>query len=352
MHVHVMQTNKKSEASPSLFHTQQLRITLWPKLKILPTTMRATAFKASATSSGSDQPPAILRPWIISYDACPKIFLPFTNVDFCYTLFSAALLILVRYLSDAIFPSVLGWPRGALITKESAACAVSGLQASLFLPSLLMCLLSVPYRPCAKMSDSPIWWQSAARALIQFCSGYMVYDSIMLVVSTWDAENNRPGLSDGDFMFLGHHFATMMYMTTALVQGAGHQSAMILMLLGESTSPLMNANSILRFAVKVYTESTLVHTALVWSEFIYALMYVPMRTFGGPLAALHLTIDLFATKKGREDCNVFLSVLWMPMCWGVLIGSIPWIKEGVEMLSDGLVLKYHKDYDYGDAYEL
>ena len=54
-----------------------------------------------------------------------------------------------------------------------------------------------------------------------------------------------------------------------------------------------------------------------------------------------------------EDVDCFnANPIRLPMCWGVLIGSIPWIKEGVEMLSDGLVLKYHKDYDYGDAYEL
>ena len=67
-------------------------------------------------------------------------------------------------------------------------------------------------------------------------------------------------------------------------------------------------------------------------------------------AAAHLTYDLLLTKEGRQNCSVFITLLWMPMCWGVLFGSIPWIEETWEMVQDGLTLKYGPDYDYGDEY--
>ena len=38
------------------------------------------------------------------------------------------------------------------------------------------------------------------------------------------------------------------------------------------------------------------------------------------------------------------------MVWAVIFGSGPFIQEAIDMLSDGLELKYHKDYDYGERY--
>ena len=311
-----------------------------------------SAQKAAAANGGGGQPPSILNLWIGTYRNCPKLYIPGTHLNLAYILASTAVLLLARQLSDWIFVHVFQWPATAKMTAESAACAVSGLQAALFVPSLGACLVTTKpsYRPSGKMADSPVWWQDAAKALIHFCTGYMLYDSIMLCVDTWDATAGRPMLSSADLMFIGHHFATTFYMTTALLQGAGHQSAMILMFLGEMTSPLMNTHAVLKFAVKIHPESTLIYNALVYSEYIYAVVYLPMRVVLGPLAAAHLTYDLLLTKEGRQNCSVFITLLWMPMCWGVLFGSIPWITEALEMVQDGLTLKYGPDYDYGEEY--
>jgi len=299
---------------------------------------------------GSRSYPAILAPWIKTYQSCPKVYIPKTHLNLAYILASTTLLLLARQMSDLIFVHVFGWPATAKVTMESAACAVSGLQAAIFVPSLGACLLTQPYRPSGRMADAPTWWQDAAKALIHFCTGYMLYDSIMLCVDMWNVDTGRPDLSSSDIMFIGHHFATTFYMTTALLQGAGHMSAMILMFLGEMTSPLMNSHAVLKFAVKIHPESDIVHAFLVYSEFIYAIIYLPIRTILGPLACAHLTYDLLLTKQGRQNCNVFITLLWMPMCWGVIFGSMPWIEEALEMVKDGLELKYHRDYDYGEQY--
>eukprot|EP00927_Polykrikos_kofoidii_P056518 TRINITY_DN50621_c0_g1_i1.p1 TRINITY_DN50621_c0_g1~~TRINITY_DN50621_c0_g1_i1.p1 ORF type:complete len:321 (-),score=29.66 TRINITY_DN50621_c0_g1_i1:16-978(-) len=308
--------------------------------------------KKGALDRGSEKGayPFILAPWIKAYDACPKVYLPKTKVDIAFTLVCAFCLFLARRVCDFVIVHVFGWPVGAKMTIESAACAVSGFQAAIFVPSIGACILSQPYRPSGKMSDSPMWWQCSAKALIQFCSGYMVYDSIMLFGDTWDADAGKPVFASADLMFLGHHFATSFYMISALLQGAGHQSAMMLMFLGEMTSPLQNSHSILKFAVKIHSHSSFVEICLMYVELLYALVYIPLRAFIGPLVCAHLTYDLLLTKTGRKNCKVVVSMLWMPMCWGVLYGSIPWIEEAIAMARDGLELKYHRGFDYGAAY--
>ena len=164
-----------------------------------------------AVSAGADQPlspPSIRNLWISTYRNCPKLYIPGTHLNLAYILASTTVLLLARQLSDWIFVNIFLWPAAAKMTMESAACAVSGLQATLFVPSLGACLLTVKpaYRPCGKMTDSQPWWQDAAKALIHFCTGYMLYDSIMLCVDTWDAATGRPNLSSADLMFIGHHF--------------------------------------------------------------------------------------------------------------------------------------------------
>jgi hypothetical protein len=47
---------------------------------------------------------------------------------------------------------------------------------------------------------------------------------------------------------------------------------------------------------------------------------------------LHLMYDLLFTKEGRRNVPVSLSVFWIAISWGILIGSIPWMKTAVEIL--------------------
>eukprot|EP00566_Odontella_aurita_P020456 CAMPEP_0113550080 /NCGR_PEP_ID=MMETSP0015_2-20120614/13788_1 /TAXON_ID=2838 /ORGANISM="Odontella" /LENGTH=360 /DNA_ID=CAMNT_0000450857 /DNA_START=145 /DNA_END=1227 /DNA_ORIENTATION=- /assembly_acc=CAM_ASM_000160 len=294
--------------------------------------------------------PLPLRPWIASYRCVPRIDIPLTNLSVSFTFLSAALLIAIRLFVEWTLPRYFGWPSdGHKITEEAAACMVSGVQATFLLGGLGACLFSQPYRPSARMEDHPSWWRDGANALIEFCTGYMIYDAVLLVGKAWMKGESIPA---GDIMYIGHHFATSYMMMGVRIMGAGHLSAMYLMFTGEMTSPLMNSHFVLRLAVRLKCCSgPLVHECLAYVEYAYAILYCVCRIVLGPVGAAHLTYDLLFTKKGRRNVNVIVALTWMPMVWGVLVGSRPWIEEAVEMLGDGLaVVKYGPEYDLGEAY--
>jgi hypothetical protein len=154
-----------------------------------------------------------------------------------------------------------------------------------------------------------------------------------------------------ELLVLGHHFATTFYMVSARIVGAGHLSAMMLMLCGEISNPFMNGMFVTRFAIKLsccrgpWMEA--LHSFL---ELGYAIVYVYFRIAIGPLVAAQLTYDLLGTPQGRKNVPFLLSFVWCCLVWAVIVGSIPFIKEALGMLGDGLVPKYHKDYDFGERY--
>lgn len=285
--------------------------------------------------------PLLLRPWCSVYRSVPTLKLPFTNLDVGFTVFSC--LALIGLNLSIILPTIewMGMPAGVQETKEVAACLTSIVFSMNLVAALGVCLLSQPYSPSARMDGAPQWWQDCASALIQFCTGYMFYDSfVSYVVNRW-VPGQGPVLTTSDWMFLGHHFATTFYMTSARLMGAGHMSAMILMFTGEFTNPAQNLWIACQTAIKLdCCNGWQFHVMLSYSEYLYALLYVPMRTVGGYGAGAHLTYDLLFTKQGRKNVHVWLTLLWMPMCWGVLIASIPWIEEAVEIVRGGLIVKY------------
>eukprot|EP00565_Helicotheca_tamesis_P008295 CAMPEP_0185738174 /NCGR_PEP_ID=MMETSP1171-20130828/32212_1 /TAXON_ID=374046 /ORGANISM="Helicotheca tamensis, Strain CCMP826" /LENGTH=74 /DNA_ID=CAMNT_0028409303 /DNA_START=1 /DNA_END=222 /DNA_ORIENTATION=+ len=74
------------------------------------------------------------------------------------------------------------------------------------------------------MKSHPQWWQDATTALLQFCTGYMLYDSInFFIIGRW-VPGVGPVLEPSDYSFLGHHVATSFYMMSSLYIGAGHMS--------------------------------------------------------------------------------------------------------------------------------
>jgi len=86
-------------------------------------------------------------------------------------------------------------------------------------------------------------------------------------------------------------------------------------------------------------------------EYMLSILYCINRIFLGPMTAAYMTWDNLFTKQGRKNVHILLTVVWLPLVWGVLIGSFPWIEESIEMLKDGLWnVKYGLDYDMGDRY--
>jgi hypothetical protein len=158
-----------------------------------------------------------------------------------------------------------------------------------------------------------------------------LYDSaIQFVVDQW-VPGKGPVLKKGDWLFLGHHLVTVLYMTSVRIIRAGHMSAMALMLFGEASAPIMNLWRISKTAVTLETADWLL-AAHTWIEYAYAVLYICFRAVVGPACGAHLTSDLLLTKKGRMNVPVQLSIIWVAMCWGVMLGSFPWIKRAMNIL--------------------
>lgn len=299
----------------------------------------------------SPQPPRILSPWVHLYRSVPKIYLPRTNLDISFSLVSCLALICIRLLVMRTLRAS-GWPYGSKMTTDAAASLTSVIHSLLLLPGVgacLFCCPSVPYVPSAKLDDAASWYQDAVSALLSLCTGYMLFDSVFLYV---DAVALNHHWTDFEWLILGHHVATVLYMSSCRYVRAGHISTMILIFAGECTNPLMNAMFTTRFASQIFRENAAMHALHAWCEFSYACSYAPIRIIIGPACAAHLSWDLLLTARGRKNVPAGLSLVWVVLCWAVIAGSLPWMEEAVGMIRDGLAVKFHADYDYGDRYRL
>jgi hypothetical protein len=78
-----------------------------------------------------------------------------------------------------------GWPAdadatpasaGKHLATEASASLVATFHSLCLVPGLVACFLWYRYSPSERLDAAPRWWQEAAVALIQFCTGYMIYD--------------------------------------------------------------------------------------------------------------------------------------------------------------------------------
>lgn len=285
-----------------------------------------TSSKNSTASSDAAEAPWLLQQWAWLYNTVPKIHVPFTPFDVSITILSACFLYCVRRVGEVILESQ-GWPANTAVTIEGAASIAAIVHSTTLVPGLWFALRSQPYIPSSSMSEHPQWWQDAVTALLQFCTGYMMYDGLAnIVILHW-----QEGLSASNWMFLGHHFATAFYMTSSRILGAGHISALICMLLGEATNPVHNSFMITELAQTLdhYNgESFLVFCI----EVTFCVLYLFFRVILGPIGMLHITYDLLFTKQGRQNVPIALKIVWLVMIWGVIFGSIPWIQDCIETL--------------------
>jgi hypothetical protein len=306
---------------------------------------------ATAENKGKETPPPrILRPWAYLYRTIPKVYLPFTDLDVSFTLASAAVLTCVRIVIMQLLLAA-GWPVNSKMTTDAAGSLTSVTHSLLLVPGVGACLFfsSVPYVPSARLTEAKLlWYQDAVNALLSLCTGYMLFDSIFLYI---DSVTLGHPWTDFEWLVFGHHVATVLYMTSCRLVKAGHISTMILIFTGECTNPLMNSMFTTRFAITLFS-APWVHTLHTCLEFVYALFYAPIRIIVGPVCAIHLTYDLLLTKHGRQNVPVQLSVVWVALCWIVIAGSVPWMLEALDMIRDGLAVKFHDDYDYGDRYRV
>jgi len=161
----------------------------------------------------------------------------------------------------------------------------------------------------------------------------VIYDGVLnIVLLKW-----QRGLSAADFMFLGHHVATTLYMTSTRILEAGHMSAMMCMLLGESTNPLHNAFYVAQFAQPLdccngpFSQQMFQFIGIAFSG-----MYVLVRTLIGPVVCAHMTYDLWKNGYIRSGIPRWLLGVWSFLIWAVIIGSIPWIQDCWSMFQKGV----------------
>ena len=312
---------------------------------------KSVGFKEGAAKGKENKPPpcpASLRPFVGIYDSIPKLYVPFTDLDVSFTLISFVVLSIIRLILFRLLVQ-FGWPSNSKMTLDSAGSLASILHSLVICYGTFFCLVTHPkYVPSAKLTAAPLWWQEAATALLEICTGYMIHDAVFLIR---DCHLLGHELSDFEMLCLGHHLATSLYMLSARIVGAGHLSALMMIFCGEISNPFMNGLFVTRFAIKLNCcngpTMMMLHTII---EPTYAFVYAYFRLLIGPLAAVHLTHDLLVMPHGRKNVPIQLSLIWVALVWAVIYGSAPFIKEAVSMLSDGLELHYHAGYDYGERY--
>lgn len=272
--------------------------------------------------------PALCRFWgnLSQSLPCIQVF----GLDIALTLCSIVFLACVRVAAEYTLIHKFGWPLnddGRGTTQWASASLAAILHSINLCFALWACLRSQPYQPSQKMSEAPEWWQESVTALLQFCTGYMVYDSVCnILIPKWGHLNLE------DLLFFGHHLITTFYMTSTRVYAAGHFSAMACMFLGESTNPLQNGYLIAEAAMKLDCcngdRMALFYTVI---QFLFASCYCVMRAIVCPLVAVHVTYDFWTF--GRAHLPKTLLALWTVLIWAILIGSIPWIVDCWSMLT-------------------
>jgi len=304
-------------------------------------------FNSTATHRSATIPP-LLQFWLSISNAVPSIYLPGTRFDIAFTLLSVWFLLSVRSLFDSFFQGYLGWDPNNKLTTDCAASATSILHSLILCPGLAYALYSSPpFLPTAKMTDAPKWWQEIAVAQFQFCTGYMLYDTIGLVM-----DNKWNWIHPDDINYLVHHVITVIMMSQCRVLGAGHKCSMSLMMTGEFTNPMMNINIIMRYAIKMEPDGSIWHLMHPYSELIYAVFYAFFRLVVGPLQIIHITYHLLFTKLGRERIPLSTALVWTVVISAIILGSLPYSFEAIDMIKDGLAVKYDQHFDYGPRYEL
>lgn len=288
---------------------------------------------AMSSKPSKETIPTIAQLWRSVYLSVPHFQIPFTNLNVTFTILSAIFLMSVRLAGIQILEKGFGWPSD--VSDEGAASIAGVVHSTLLCPGLIVAFLSHKYSPSEPITKAPKWWQELVEALLQFCTGYMVYDACFILLARMDLSVSWiPALEGDDFLFLGHHLATSTYMTQARVYKAGHMSAMMCMLLGEASNPPMNTWFITSKALKLdCCNGPLMQLFHKYNEVVFCIMYLALRVVVGPLVCTHMSFDLLFSKNAKEHLPIVLRLFWNFMIWAVIVGSYSWIVYTNELLS-------------------
>lgn len=277
--------------------------------------------------------PLLLQFWCNVDDALPRISCG--GLDVSLTLASALFLACVRFIAETIMVQVFGWPAVSLVTKNAAASVPAILHSSLLVPSLFFAFSIHKYRPSESLATAPVFYQHVATCLLQFCSGYMLYDCVLNVL--WLNLTMGDGIQGDALMFLGHHIATALYMTLCRIHRAGHQSAFICMFLGEMTNPFHNAYFIAIAAQQLECcNGPLSQQLYKVIEFLFGASYVAVRAFIAPFFFAHATFSLWYDRNPHVPLVTI--AFWSFLIWLVEIASIPYIQDCWSMIGQYMAL--------------
>jgi hypothetical protein len=282
--------------------------------------------------------PFLCRFWTNLQRSLPEI--RFLGLNVSLTIATAIFLSCVRFIIENIMVHTFGWPNNLFETKNAASSLTAIVHSINLVPTLFVLLFRTVkpyYNPSARMADEQagLWWNETVTAMLQFCTGYMVYDGLLNIIwLRWTMQEG--GISNEDLMFLGHHVATILYMSSTRWVQAGHQSAMICMFLGELSNPLHNSYFFAVIAQKLdCCNGPFSQQAFATIEFLFGCVYVILRGFIAPIAFAHACYSLATTGLFKvKEVPAWLIFVWIALIWTVELGSIPWIIE-----SWGFVLK-------------
>jgi hypothetical protein len=272
--------------------------------------------------------PRLLKIWFSVSESLPKIQL--LGLDVNLTLATILFLTCLRQVFIGILIHLFAWPADSIRVVEAASSFVACFHSVNLVPALVLLFTQQPYQPSSKLSNAPLWWQTCVSALLQFCTGYMIYDGVLNILV-----HRQFQLSASDYLFLGHHVATALYMTSCRVLQQGHQTAMMCMLLGESTNPLHNLWYVSGFAkdAGVCCHSTVSILLTRAIEGLFCVAYCFMRAIVGPIVCLHMTVDLW----WKRTIPIAIVIIWTLLIWAVIVGSKPWIDDCWRILMEDYV---------------
>lgn len=278
--------------------------------------------------------PFVARVFRNVFTSVPKVNFPGSQLSISFSLVSMVFFLTIRTINTKFLRTVIGWPDENI--DDAAACMTSIVHSTVLCPCLLAAFWTHKYAPSEPMSKAPQWWQELVDGLLQFCTGYMIYDFVFILGNRiLESPTGIPQFTDDDILFLGHHFMTSTYMSQARLYGAGHMSAMMCMLLGELSNPMMNGWFITHKAITYDCCNgevmQLVHKVV---EINFCIQYLILRVVVGPIACTHMSYSLTFSEDAKKYLPGLVRFFWNLMIWAVILGSYSWIVYSFELFNN------------------
>jgi len=283
--------------------------------------------------------PKLVQYWFKVLSMVPSLKFPGTQMEIGFTLFSSIVLFCIRLLGIQLLQQIFSWPiEPKSIAIEGSASIVGIVHSTLLCPGLMVAFSNHRYHPSEPRKCAPMWWQTFIDTLIQFCTGYMIYDGSMILLNRFDFDTmTMMPLQGDDILFLGHHLATTLYMIQTRIYQAGHMSAMMCMVLGELSNPSMNLWFITSKAMTLQCcqDNIIVQMIHKYNEIFFCLIYLMLRVILGPLICIHMSYNIFCSQHAKDYLPIPLRMFWNAMIWMVILGSYSWI-----VFTYGLLMKH------------